>query len=150
MKRRIEYYQLGSEGLKLMLQFEAFIKTMSIEPSLRELIKIRASQINGCAYCLSMHTQDARGAGETEQRLYCLSAWRECTFYTERERAALALTEAVTLVSQQGVSDALYNQVRAQFNEKEYLDLVLLINQINSWNRLSIAMGNTPEQTPSH
>jgi AhpD family alkylhydroperoxidase len=147
MKRRVEYYQLGSEGVKLMLQFEAFIKTMSIEPSLRELIKIRASQINGCAYCLSMHTQDARRAGETEQRLYCLSAWRECTFYTERERAALALTEAVTLVSQQGVSDALYNQVRAQFNEQEYLDLILLINQINGWNRLSIAMGNTPEQT---
>ncbi|HYF78153.1 MAG TPA: carboxymuconolactone decarboxylase family protein [Symbiobacteriaceae bacterium] len=150
MKRRIEYYQLGSEGLKLMVQFEAFIKTMSIEPSLRELIKIRASQINGCAYCLSLHTQDARRAGETEQRLYCLSAWRECTFYTERERAALALTEAVTLVSQQGVPDALYNQVRAQFNEKEYLDLVLLINQINNWNRLSIAMGNTAEQTASH
>ncbi|MGE5530820.1 MAG: carboxymuconolactone decarboxylase family protein [Bacteroidota bacterium] len=150
MKRRIEYYQMGSEGLKLMLQVEAFIKTMSIEPSLRELIKIRASQINGCAFCLSMHTQEARQAGETEQRLYCLSAWRECTFYTERERAALALTEAVTLISQHGVSDALYNEVRGQFNEKEYLDLVLLINQINSWNRLSIAMGNTPEQTASH
>jgi AhpD family alkylhydroperoxidase len=143
--QRIHYYQVAPEGVRQMMQFEEYAKTTSIAPALRELIKIRASQINGCAFCLDMHTRDARKAGESEQRIYCLSAWRECPFYTGAERAALELTEAVTQIAQHGVSDDLYNRVREHFNEKQYVELILLINLINSWNRLSISMGNMPQ-----
>lgn len=143
--QRINYYQIDSVGPQLMLKFEEYAKTTSIPYGLRELMKIRASQINGCAYCLNMHTQDARKAGESEQRIYCLSAWRECPFYTEAERAALELTEAVTQISQHGLPDELYNRVREHFTEKQYVELIFLINTINSWNRLSIAMGNVPQ-----
>ena len=125
-----------------MLEMEEYTKTTGIDHKLRELIKIRASQINGCAFCLNMHTTDARKLGETEQRLYCVGAFRECTFYTEAEKLALELTEHVTLISDMRVPDELYKRVREHYSEKEYVDLVILINQINSWNRLSISMGN--------
>ena len=117
-------------------------KTTAIEQKLCELIKIRASQINGCAFCLNMHTADARKMGETEQRLYCVSAWKECEFYTEAEKVALELTEYVTLIPTKRVPDELYQRVRAHYDEKQYVDLILIINQINNWNRISIAMGN--------
>lgn len=142
MEQRIDYHSVAPEALKIMLEMEKYTKSTGIDRKLRELIKIRASQINGCAYCMNMHTADARKMGETEQRIYCLSAWRECTFYTEAEKVALELTEHVTMISNKLVPDELYNRLRKHYNEKEYVDLVILINQINSWNRLSISVGN--------
>jgi len=142
MGRRIPYYDIAPEGMKIMMEMEKYIKTSGISRTTRELVKIRASQINGCAYCLNMHTSEARKMGETEQRIYCLSAWRECDFYTPEEKVALELTEYITLISDKGVPDDLYQRVREYYDEKQYVDLVLTINQINSWNRISIAMGN--------
>ncbi|MGE8204721.1 carboxymuconolactone decarboxylase family protein [Heyndrickxia sp. NPDC080065] len=144
MAQRISYYDVAPEGLKIMLEMEKYTKT-TIDRKLRELIKIRASQINGCAYCINLHTKDARKMGETEQRIYGLNAWEECNFYTQEEKAALKLTESITFISTKRVPDELYQEVRKYYDEKEYVDLVLLINQINSWNRLSIAMGNIAE-----
>jgi len=113
----------------------------TLEPALRDLVLMRVSQINGCAYCLDMHSKDARAAGETEQRLYVLPAWREAPFYSERERAALAWAEALTHLAahDQSAPDELYEQARAQFDEKELVDLTLLVTLINSWNRINIA-----------
>ena len=142
MEQRIHYYDVAPEPLKIMMEMEKYIGSTKIDPKLRELIKIRASQINGCAFCLNMHTTDARKLGETEQRLYCVSAWDDCDFYTDAEKAALELTEHVTLVPTKRVPDELYNRVREYFDEKDYVDLIIMINQINSWNRLSISMGN--------
>lgn len=142
MEQRIDYYKAAPEPMKIMMEMEKYTKSTAIDRKLRELIKIRASQINGCAFCINMHTTDARKMGETEQRIYCVSAWRECTFYTDAEKAALELTEHVTLIPDKRVPDELYNRVRNHYSEKEYIDLVILINQINSWNRLSISMGN--------
>lgn len=142
MEMRVNYYDEAPEAIKIMVEMEKYTKSTDIDRKLRELIKIRASQINGCANCLNMHTTDARKMGETEQRLYCISAWEACTFYNEAEKAALALTEHVTLIPSKRVPDDLYKHVRNYFNEKEYIDLVIIINQINSWNRLAISMGN--------
>ncbi|MCM3116948.1 carboxymuconolactone decarboxylase family protein [Neobacillus sp. MER 74] len=142
MELRINYYDIAPEALKIMMEMEKYTKTTGLDRKLRELIKIRASQINGCAYCINMHTADARKMGETEQRLYCVSAWEDCDFYTDAEKAALELTEHVTLIPTKRVPDELYDRVRAHFSEKDYVDLVILINQINSWNRISISMGN--------
>ena len=143
LEQRIDYYNVAPEALKIMMEMEKYTKTTGIDRKLRELIKIRASQINGCAYCLNMHTVDARKMGETEQRIYCISAWQECEFYTEAEKVALELTEYVTLIPTKRVPDELYQRVREHYDEKQYVDLVLIINQINSWNRISISMGNT-------
>ncbi|MET3698648.1 carboxymuconolactone decarboxylase family protein [Bacillus oleivorans] len=143
MEQRVDYYNVAPEALKIMMEMEKYTKTTGIDRKLRELIKIRASQINGCAYCLNMHTADARKMGETEQRIYCVSAWQECEFYTEAEKVALELTEHVTLIPTKRVPDVLYQRVREHYDEKQYVDLVLIINQINSWNRISISMGNT-------
>ncbi|WP_040203416.1 carboxymuconolactone decarboxylase family protein [Neobacillus jeddahensis] len=143
MEQRIDYYNVAPEALKIMMEMEKYSKTTGIDRKLRELIKIRASQINGCAYCLNMHTADARKMGETEQRIYCISAWQECEFYTEVEKVALELTEHVTLIPTKRVPEELYQRVREHYDEKQYVDLILIINQINSWNRISISMGNT-------
>ncbi|OZI12997.1 hypothetical protein CEW92_03865 [Bacillaceae bacterium SAS-127] len=129
--------------MDIMMQMEKYTKKSSINRKLRELIKIRVSQINGCAYCLNMHTSDARKMGETEKRIYCLSAWNECDFYSSEEKVALELSEHITLIPTKRVPNDLYQRVREHYNEKQYVDLVLIINQINSWNRISIAMGNT-------
>ncbi|MEA0562384.1 carboxymuconolactone decarboxylase family protein [Lysinibacillus irui] len=145
MTQRINYYEIAPDAMKIMMEMEKYTKKSAIERKLRELIKIRASQINGCAYCINMHTADAKKMGETEQRLYCISAWRECTFYSEAEKVALELTEHITLIPEKRVPDVLYERVRKHFDEKAYVDLVILINQINSWNRISIAMGNVAE-----
>ena len=142
MSQRVSYYEISPDGMEIMMSMEKYTKTTSIERKLRELIKIRVSQINGCAYCLNMHSADARKMGETEQRIYCVSAWKECEFYTEAEKRALELAELVTLIPTKGVPDELYQRVREHYDEKQYVDLVLIINQINSWNRISIAMGN--------
>lgn len=141
--RRLDYYNVAPDGMECMMQMEKYTKKSTIDRKLRELIKIRVSQINGCAYCLNMHTSDARKMGETEQRIYCLSAWKECDFYSPEERVALELAEHITLIPTKGVPDDLYQRVREHFNEIQFVDLVLIINQINSWNRISIAMGNT-------
>lgn len=145
MTQRMNYYEIAPDAMKIMMEMEKCTKKSSIERKLRELIKIRASQINGCAYCINMHTADAKKMGETEQRLYCISAWRECTFYSDAEKVALELTEHITLIPEKRVPDELYERVRKHFDEKAYVDLVILINQINSWNRISIAMGNVAE-----
>ncbi|MBX8945604.1 MULTISPECIES: carboxymuconolactone decarboxylase family protein [Lysinibacillus] len=145
MTQRMNYYEVAPDAMKIMIEMDKYTKKSSIERKLRELIKIRASQINGCAYCINMHTADAKKMGETEQRLYCISAWRECTFYSDAEKVALELTEHITLIPDKRVPDELYKRVRKHFDEKAYVDLVILINQINSWNRISIAMGNVAE-----
>lgn len=137
-EQRIDYAKAAPGAMKAMLGLEAYARNSGLELSLYELVKMRASQINGCAYCLDMHSKDARAEGETEQRLYLLPAWRETTFYTPRERAALAWTEAITLVSENHAPEELYREVRKEFSEKELVDLTLAIIAINGWNRLSI------------
>jgi AhpD family alkylhydroperoxidase len=124
--------------IKAMRGLEEPLRNTSLEPALRELIKVRASQLNGCAHCLDMHTKDARAHGETEQRLYALNAWRETPFFTDRERAALEWTEHVTLIASKGVSDELFDRVREYFSEEEIVYLTFAVVQINSWNRLVI------------
>lgn len=140
-QRRISYYEVAPEGLKIMMEMEKYTKASSVNSTIRELVKIRASQINGCAFCIDTHTKDARKMGETEQRIYGLSAWEECNFYTPMEKAALKLSEHISLIATKKVPDSLYQEMRQYFSEKEYVDLVLLINQINSWNRIAISMG---------
>ena len=139
MSTRIDVTKIAPEAFRAMFGLERYVRDSGLEPSLLHLIKMRASQINGCAYCLDMHSKDARAAGETEQRLYVLNAWREAPFYTERERAALAWTEALTLISENHVPDEIYNEVRQHFSEKELADLSLAVVAINGWNRLSIS-----------
>ncbi|MCM3713424.1 carboxymuconolactone decarboxylase family protein [Halalkalibacter oceani] len=139
MKQRVNYFKTNPKVLQLMLQLEEYKKTTGFDSKLIELIKIRASQINGCGFCLDMHTKDARAIGETEQRIYCLSAWRETPFYSERERAVLELTEAVTTISAGGVPDEVYERVRKHFDETQYIDLVAIMITINGWNRLALA-----------
>lgn len=138
MSERIDYKKAAPGAFQAMLGLEKYVHQSGLEPALLELVKTRVSQINGCAYCLDMHTQDARAAGETEQRLYLLSAWREAPFYSARERAAVAWAEAVTLLPGQGVSDAVYDEVRSQFDAKALVDLTLAIVAINGWNRLAV------------
>ena len=141
---RINYTKVASDGYRAMLGLEKYLHDCGLEPRLIHLMKLRASQINGCAYCLDMHWKDLRAIDETEQRLYSLDAWQESPFYTERERAALAWTEAVTRVSVGHVPDEVYEKARAQFSEKELADLTLAVATINAWNRLSIAGRTTP------
>ncbi|WP_340394508.1 carboxymuconolactone decarboxylase family protein [Paenibacillus sp. FSL E2-0177] len=144
MSQRVAYNEVAPEGMKIMMDMEMYTKRSTINRTTRELIKIRVSQINGCAFCIDMHTSEARKMGETEQRIYCLNVWEECSFYTTEEKVALELAEHITLIPSKRVPDELYKQVREHYDEKQYVDLVLIINQINSWNRISIAMGNTP------
>ncbi|MEO6808845.1 MAG: carboxymuconolactone decarboxylase family protein [Isosphaeraceae bacterium] len=144
MEPRLNYNALAPDPLKGMLALESAVRRSGLEHSLLELVKLRASQINGCAFCIDMHSKDARAHGETEQRLYALNAWQETPFYTDRERAALAWTEAVTLVSDGHVSDSVYGEVRAQFDEKSLVDLTWAIAAINSWNRMAISFRALP------
>ena len=144
MEPRFNGYKAAPGAYKAMIGLEEYLHRSGLEEGLLHLIKLRASQINGCAYCLDMHWKDLRAIGETEQRLYSLDAWRECPWYSERERAALAWTEAVTLVANGHVPDGVYQQVKPHFTEKELADLTLAIATINSWNRLSIASRTEP------
>ncbi len=144
MEQRIDYSKLAPEAMKAMQGLEKYMVKSGIERPLYELIKLRASQINGCAYCIDMHTKDARKAGETEQRLYALSAWRETPFYTARERAALAWTEELTLISETDVPDELYTEVSNDFSEREMVALTMAIITINGWNRLAISFRTPP------
>jgi AhpD family alkylhydroperoxidase len=138
MESRLDPYKAAPKTLQLLIDLNAKVEADGLEHSLQELVKIRASQINGCAFCLHMHTRDARKLGETEERLYLLDAWRESPLYTERERAALAWTEALTLISQTYAPDEVYAQLKAQFSEEEQVKLTMLIVTINAWNRFAI------------
>ena len=144
MKPRINFMQVSGRALQSLLNVNAVIEEAGFDEKLLHLIELRASQINGCAYCIDMHSKDARAAGDTEQRLYGLNAWREAPYYTDRERAALEWTEAVTLVSSTGVPDSAYEAVRTQFSEKEIAFLTLAVSMINTWNRLNVALRTVP------
>ena len=144
MKERIDYQKFAHEPLHSLLAIERYLAASGIDPKLFHLIKLRASQINGCAYCIDMHSKDARAAGETEQRLYELNAWRETPFYSERERAALEWTEALTLISETHAPDDVFERVNAHFCEKEIVDLTYAIASINTWNRIAIALRAVP------
>ncbi|MHB2035908.1 MAG: carboxymuconolactone decarboxylase family protein [Nitrososphaerales archaeon] len=144
MKLRLDYAKVSPGVREAMLGLSKYLSTSGLESSLLNLVDMRASQINGCAWCLDMHSKDARADGETEQRLYMLSAWRESPFYTDRERAALAWTEAVTLVGDSHVTDDVYGEARKQFSEKELVDLTLAVIAINGWNRLNVSFRTVP------
>jgi len=144
MDPRIDARKYAQEAQKAMYALEQYLAACGLEHSLIHLMKMRASQINGCAYCIDMHSKDARALGETEQRLYELDAWRETPFYNDRERAALSWTEAITLVSETHVPDSVYDEVRKHFNEKEIVDLTLVLTTINAWNRLAVALRAVP------
>ena len=144
MEPRIDYLKSARGGYHAMLGIEHYLQQCGLEESLQNLVKLRVSQINGCAYCIDMHWKDLRAAGESEQRLYGLDAWEESPYYTDRERAAFAWAESVTNIQEGHVRDAVYDQVKGFFNEKELADLTLAVTAINSWNRLSIAARTVP------
>ncbi|MDO7899944.1 MULTISPECIES: carboxymuconolactone decarboxylase family protein [Pseudomonas] len=145
MQPRIDFYTASPDAFKAMLALETAVSKLGLEKSLIELVKLRASQINGCAFCIDMHTADARKDGETERRLYAVTAWREAPFFTGRERAALAWTEALTRLSETHAPDADYALLSEHFNPKEMVDLTVAINAINGWNRLAVGFRKMPE-----
>ncbi|MBA1353690.1 carboxymuconolactone decarboxylase family protein [Staphylococcus cohnii] len=142
MSLRMNYEEIASDNIELMYEMEKLLKKNTIDNKLQELIKIRVSQLNGCAFCLNMHTTDARKRGIDEKKIYLLNAWEDTNIYSDAEKLALELAEHVTLISNHKVPDALYNRVRENYNEEEYADLIFTIAQINTWNRISISMGN--------
>ncbi|HEY8448446.1 MAG TPA: carboxymuconolactone decarboxylase family protein [Thermomicrobiales bacterium] len=145
MQPRMRYAEVAPGAVQAMRQLDSYVRQSGLEPSLIELVKIRASQINGCAYCIDMHTKDARAIGETEQRIYMLSVWREAPhLYTERERAAMEWTEAVTLVADGHVPDDVYERVRQHFDEAELVNLTMAVIAINGWNRIAISFRPVP------
>jgi len=140
MEKRVNIYETEPTGYKALLGLESYLATTSISKTTKELIKIRASQINGCAFCINMHTTDARKHGETEKRIYLLNAWKEVeNLYTDEERVVLALTEEITLIANGGVSDATYKKAQTMFNDTEIAQIIMAIIAINAWNRLAIA-----------
>jgi AhpD family alkylhydroperoxidase len=144
MAPRLDFYKASPAAIKAMMGLEDRIGKSGLEPSLIELVRLRASQINGCAFCIDLHTADARKGGEDDRRLATLSVWRETPFFSARERAALAWTEAVTLVAQDHVPDTVWEAVHPHFSEAEIVDLTLLVATINSWNRFAISFRKTP------
>jgi AhpD family alkylhydroperoxidase len=144
MKARLDFRKASPEGDKAMMGLHMFVRNCGLDHSLLELVKLRASQINGCAHCIDMHSKELRADGESEQKLYLLNAWREAPFYSERERAALAWTEAVTLVAESQVPDEVYEQARQQFSEQELVNLTLALVAINGANRLNVAFRTVP------
>ncbi|MNQ55428.1 carboxymuconolactone decarboxylase family protein [Pseudomonas sp. Irchel s3b6] len=145
MQPRIDFYTASPEALKAMITLEGAVSKLPLEKSLIELVKLRASQVNGCAFCVDMHTADARKSGETERRLYAVSVWRETPFFTPRERAALAWTESLTLLSQTHAPDEDYEQLSAEFDAREMVDLTVAITTINAWNRLAVGFRKMPQ-----
>jgi AhpD family alkylhydroperoxidase len=144
MQSRLDFKDVSAPALQAMMALQAHVNGSGLEPSLLELVKMRASQLNGCAWCIDMHAKDARAAGETEQRLYLLDAWREAPMYSPRERAALEWTEAVTLVRETHVPDEVYLAVREHFTAHELVSLTLAVVAINGWNRINVAFRNVP------
>jgi AhpD family alkylhydroperoxidase len=145
MQPRIDFYTASPDALKAMITLETAVTKLPLEKTLIELVKLRASQINGCAFCVDMHTADARKGGETERRLYAVSVWRETPFFTPRERAALAWTESLTLLSETHAPDEDYAQLSAEFDAKEMVDLTVAITTINAWNRLAVGFRKMPQ-----
>lgn len=143
MSPRLDYYTIAPAGLKAVYGLERYLRTCDLEPALLELVKLRASLINGCASCVDVHTKDARARGETEQRLFAVPVWRDTPFFSDRERVALAWTEAITDIAREGVSDALYGEARAQFGDKDLVDLTIAVIAINAWNRLAVTFRPT-------
>ena len=151
MEFRLDYGKVLPQGLRHVNALDHYTAHSGLEPALIEIVKLRASQINGCAYCVDMHSKDARTKGETEQRLYGLSVWRLAPYYTPRERAALALTEAMTLIANGPVPDEVYDAARAQFNDEELVKLALAVVMINTWNRLCLTFGDeVGSYSPDH
>jgi AhpD family alkylhydroperoxidase len=150
LEQRLNYRSAAPQAFKPMYDMEAYLKSCGLDHTLLELVKIRASQLNACAFCLHMHTSEARTAGESERRLYLLDAWQESQLYTARERAALAWTEALTLVSETHAPDDAYEAVKAQFTPKEIVDLTMAICQINSWNRLMVGFRAVHPEDAKH
>ena len=146
MERRFDYQKFSPEPVQAMRAIEKYIAGCGLDHKFVHLLKLRASQINGCAFCIDMHSIDAREAGETEQRLYALNAWRDTPFFSDRERAGLAWVEALTLVSESHVSDDVYDEARRHFSEKEIFDLTFIASTINAWNRIAVA-SRTPAGT---
>ncbi|MGA9919232.1 carboxymuconolactone decarboxylase family protein [Paraburkholderia sp.] len=144
MEQRLDFYKANPAAIKALLGVEERIGKSALEKSLTELVRLRASQINGCAFCVDMHATDARKGGESDRRLATVVVWRETPFFTDRERAALEWTEALTLVSQDHVPDAVWQAVRPHFSDEELVDLTLLISAINAWNRFAIAFRKLP------
>lgn len=144
MEQRVQADKAGANVFRAMLGVEKALSQSSIEKPLRELIKLRVSQINGCAYCIDMHWKDARAAGESEQRLYGLSAWRESPYYSERERAGLLLAEELARIGDRALPEGVHEQVRQQFNEPETVDLVWVVAAINAWNRVNVGLRTVP------
>jgi AhpD family alkylhydroperoxidase len=144
MEPRIDYRRFSPDALQAMLALEKHLASCGLDHKFMHLLKLRASQINGCAYCIDMHSIDARAAGETEQRLYALDAWRETPFFDDRERAALAWIEAVTLLAKSHVPDSVYEEARQHFSEQELVDLTYLASTINAWNRIAVSLRAVP------
>jgi AhpD family alkylhydroperoxidase len=145
MQQRLDAMKVSPAAYKAMVGLQTYVDQSGLERPLLELVKIRASQINGCAYCIAMHTADARKLGETDERMHLLNAWREAPVFTARERAALAWVEAVTLINKGHAPDEIYQEARSQFSDKELVDLTAAIVAINAWNRLAIAFRATPQ-----
>ncbi len=139
METRINLFHIQPEAYKALSAVESYVQTINLSPIEKELIKIRASQINGCAFCINMHTKDARKYGETEQRIYLLNAWKEVGLFTERERTLLAFTEEITLISQAGLSDDTYNKGLTLFTKIEIAQIIMAIVAINAWNRVAVS-----------
>lgn len=144
MKTRMNYKAAQPEAVRNMLLLEQFIGNCGLDKTLYELIKLRASQINGCSYCMDMHSREMRKMGEPEERIYLLSVWHDTPIYSDREKAVIELTEAVTQIAKAGVPNELYEKVRNYFNETEYVNIIMAINVINSWNRIAISTGMYP------
>jgi AhpD family alkylhydroperoxidase len=144
MQPRLAYAKVAPEGYRAMATLNRYVEECGLEPLLLELVKMRASQINGCAYCIDMHSKDARALGESEQRLYALNAWRETPFYNARERAALLWTEELTRLSETDASDEIYAEVSQHFSDEEMVNLTLAIVVINGWNRLAVGFRSVP------
>jgi AhpD family alkylhydroperoxidase len=144
MQPRLEIAKVAPQAYRAMADLESYVRHSGLEPALLELVRLRASQINRCAFCIDMHTKDARAVGESEQRLYALTAWSETPFFTDRERAALAWTEALTMISQTHAPDDVYETVRPYFTEKELVNLTMAIVSINGWNRIALGFRTVP------
>nr|WP_144922745.1 carboxymuconolactone decarboxylase family protein [Paenibacillus bovis] len=142
MNNRMNYFKVAPSALEKVMELEKYTNSTAIDKKIIELIKIRVSQINGCSYCLNMHTKTARKLKVPEEQIEQLDKWKEADIFTPSERVAIELAESVTLIADNGVNDDLYERVRKHYDEKEYVDLIMIINQINIWNRISISMGN--------
>lgn len=149
MVQRIDYYQVAPDAVKSLATTRPYFATCAIDARLKALVELRVSQINGCAYCVDLHSREARHAGEDQQRLDCLPVWKETSFFDERERAALAWSEAMTMVTETGVPDAVFELARTQFTEKELVDLTFIVAVMNAWNRVAISFRQGPAARPS-